>query len=122
MFAIYDNNLVDMNRGDSRSFPIFLNKGTMLEPIRYVLQEEADKLVFYLCKPQESFQEAVLTKEMTSLDLDENGDAIIKFTPEDTLNLEPGVYFLEVKLYHTNYDKTEDVQTVITKKSFTILR
>ena len=62
MFAIYDNNLVDMNRGDSRSFPIFLNKGTMLEPIRYVLQEEADKLVFYLCKPQESFQEAVLTK------------------------------------------------------------
>lgn len=122
MFAIYDNNLVDMNRGDSRSFPIFLNKGTMLEPIRYVLQEEADKLVFYLCKPQESFQEAVLTKEMTSLDLDENGDAIIKFTPEDTLNLEPGVYFLEVKLYHTNYDKTEDVQTVITKKRFTILR
>ena len=122
MFAIYDNNLVDMNRGDSRSFPIFLNKGTMLEPIRYVLQEEADKLVFYLCKPQESFQEAVLTKEMTSLDLDENGDAIVKFTPEDTLNLEPGVYFLEVKLYHTNYDKTEDVQTVITKKRFTILR
>lgn len=122
MFAIYDNNLVDMNRGDSRSFPIFLNKGTILEPIRYVLQEEADKLVFYLCKPQESFQEAVLTKEMTSLDLDENGDAIIKFTPEDTLNLEPGVYFLEVKLYHTNYDKTEDVQTVITKKRFTILR
>ena len=122
MFAIYDNNLVDMNRGDSRSFPIFLNKGTMLEPIRYVLQEEADKLVFYLCKPQESFQEAVLTNEMTSLDLDENGDAIIKFTPEDTLNLEPGVYFLEVKLYHTNYDKTEDVQTVITKKRFTILR
>lgn len=122
MFAIYDNNLVDMNRGDSRSFPIFLNKGTMLEPIRYVLQEEADKLVFYLCKPQESFQEAVLTKEMTSLDLDENGDVIIKFTPEDTLNLEPGVYFLEVKLYHTNYDKTEDVQTVITKKRFTILR
>ena len=122
MFAIYDNNLVDMNRGDSRSFPIFLNKGTMLEPIRYVLQEEADKLVFYLCKPQESFQEAVLTKEMTSLDLDANGDAIIKFTPEDTLNLEPGVYFLEVKLYHTNYDKTEDVQTVITKKRFTILR
>ena len=122
MFAIYDNNLVDMNRGDSRSFPIFLNKGTMLEPIRYVLQEEADRLVFYLCKPQESFQEAVLTKEMTSLDLDENGDAIIKFTPEDTLNLEPGVYFLEVKLYHINYDKTEDVQTVITKKRFTILR
>ena len=122
MFAIYDNNLVDMNRGDSRSFPIFLNKGTMLEPIRYVLQEEADKLVFYLCKPQESFQEAVLTKEMTSFDLDENGDAIIKFTPEDTLDLEPGVYFLEVKLYHTNYDKTEDVQTVITKKRFTILR
>lgn len=122
MFAIYDNNLVDMNRGDSRSFPIFLNKGTMLEPIRYVLQEEVDKLVFYLCKPQESFQEAVLIKEMTSLDLDENGDAIIKFTPEDTLNLEPGVYFLEVKLYHTNYDKTEDVQTVITKKRFTILR
>ena len=122
MFAIYDNNLVDMNRGDSRSFPIFLNKGTMLEPIRYVLQEEADKLVFYLCKPQESFQEAGLTKEMTSLDLDENGDAIIKFTPEDTLDLEPGVYFLEVKLYHTNYDKTEDVQTVITKKRFTILR
>lgn len=121
MFVIYDNNLIDMNRGDSRSFTIFINKGSKLEPIRYILQEVADKLVFYLTKAQDAFEDAILVKELTSNDLNSDGDAVINFMPEDTLDIESGVYFFEVKLFHKTCDNKEEVQTVIPKRRFTIL-
>jgi len=121
MFNIYDNNLIDMNRGDSKSFPIFINIGSGLDPVRYILQPDIDKVCFYLMTAQEKFENAVLTKEFTSENLDDNGDVIISFTPDDTLSLDEGVYFFEIKLFHYNINNEEEIFTIVPKRRFTIL-
>ncbi len=121
MFNIYDNNLIDMNRGDSKSFPIFINKGSGLDPVRYILEPNIDKVCFYLMDAQETFENALLTKELTSEDLDSNGDIIISFKPDDTLGLEEGVYFFEIKLFHYNIKNEEEIFTIVPKRRFTIL-
>ena len=47
--------------------------------------------------PGQYFENAIIRKKYTKDDANEFGDVIIKFTPEDTIYLDPGKYFYEVK-------------------------
>ena len=42
--------------------------------------------------------------------------------PEDTADLEPGVYWYEVKLVDDKPDGTVSVDTIITRRKFILLR
>ena len=47
--------------------------------------------------PGQLFENAVIKKKYTKNDVNKNGDIIISFTPEDTVYLDPGKYFYEIK-------------------------
>lgn len=120
MFVKYSNNIIQMVRGDSGSFTLFINKGSILEPEQYIIQPNVDEVVFYLTEAQEPFEDAILEKHMTSADLDQDNNIVVNFVPADTLDIESGVYFYEIKLHHTNQDQSVDVNTIIPKKQFII--
>ena len=78
--------------------PLFINKGTQLSPIRYNLFENPNTQIYFgLTLPGQFFENAIVRKKYTKDDANELGDVIIKFTPEDTLYLDPGKYFYEIK-------------------------
>ena len=98
MFTISRNGIIELSRGDNVDIPLFINKGTPLEPIRYNLFENSKTQIYFgLMIPGQYFENAIIRKKYTKDDANEFGDVIIKFTPEDTIYLDPGKYFYEVK-------------------------
>ena len=66
------------------------------------------------------FEQAIIRKKYTGNDeKDEDGNLIIYFYPEDTVNLLPGKYQYEIKLVRT-INNRQVVTTVITKHDFFI--
>lgn len=121
MFHIAKNGIITLTRGDTCSFPISLNIGTPLSPIIFDLQE-GDKVVFKLMRANEKSEDALLTKKYTINDLDEEGNIIVSFDSNDTLFLEDGVYFYEMKIeYIRNGNDFEYVNTFIPRTRFYIV-
>lgn len=122
MFSVSDSGIVYLNRGDSMRIPLFINMGTSLEPIQYLLSD-ADTLYFALMEPNETFERAILKKVFTNKDpLDEEGDVFIKLEPKDTEYLLPGRYYYTIKMKTDNEDGSYDVQTITPETEFQILR
>ena len=49
MLKIDSNQVIKMSRGDDVKFPLFLNRGTAAEPIRYVFEEgKGCEVYFYI--------------------------------------------------------------------------
>lgn len=90
------NGIIRLQRGDSCKFPIFLNKGSEICPMRYKLGEN-DQLYFALTEPNQPFECALLKKVLTYRDCNPLGDVVLKLTPEDTEHILPGKYFYEIK-------------------------
>lgn len=101
MFSRSPQGIITMTRGDSFSFPLFINCNTDILPQRYTLQEE-DVLHFRVKKPNQLFEKSVIRKSYTSSDLNEDGDVVVRFRPEDTVELLPGKYYYEVKIVNTS--------------------
>ena len=104
MEQILNDNLIILNRGDSFSRPLFLNRGTSLQPMRYILSDgngnpnKEDEVYFALMEPNQPFENAIVKKKYTYRDLNSNNDVVIELRPEDTCELIPGQYFFTVKL------------------------
>lgn len=122
MFEISRNGIVTLSRGDSFEFSVFINLGTLLEPVQYFL-EEGDKLYFALMEPNHPFEAALIRKVYTKDDMDESGNVIMKFVPEDTEYLLPGTYYYMVKLLRPAKESGESdkVDTIISKTKFAIV-
>lgn len=116
MFTIDNNDLITVTRGDSFSFPIFINKGTKVCPQRYVLQE-GDKVYLGIMEPNQPFEDALIRKVFTIKNLNKFGDVVAEFTPSDTSRIIPGKYYYEIKF--TNADESV-VNTITSRRSFTI--
>ena len=121
MFNIAFNGIITINRGDSFSFPLVLNMGTTLNPSKYFLDEHAF-IYFAVMEPNQPFENALIKKKYTVHDVDEYGNVLIKFRPQDTQCVLPGKYYYQVKLQRFNSDDPEDyeVDTVIDKTLFYI--
>lgn len=118
MFQIADNGIIKLSRGDNVEMPLFINRGTKLVPIRYDLRDNSDTEVYFgLMLPGQQFESALLRKKYTKEDSNEHGDVVIKFTPEDTIYLDPGKYFYEIKAILQN----GDINTIISKTEFYII-
>ncbi len=146
MLTISNNGIITVNRGDDFSIPLFINQGTELKPIRYVLTEadevylgisspgvtslfDASKTQFfvddevtYLGIPETNltFDSALVRKTFTHEDLNENGDVVLKFKSIDTKFLQPGNYYYQIKIKRVENDE-KFINTVVKKTSFIVL-
>jgi hypothetical protein len=122
MFDLSYNGIITVNRGDSFSMPLILNIGNNMDPKRYELTEHSF-VYFAVMEPNQPFETALIRKRYTKDDVNENGDVLIKFKPQDTQCVLPGKYYYQVKLQICNPDDPEDyeVHTIIDKTLFWIM-
>lgn len=112
MFNISKDNIVTMSRGDSWSAPIFLNKGTAVNPIRRVITKD-ESIYLGIMEPNQPFEKAIVKKVYTIRDLNANNDVVVHIDPEDTECLIPGKYFYQIKSRLIASDTiTEDIRIV----------
>lgn len=116
-----------MTRGDYFRFPVELWAGKFPRVERWLL-EDGDFAYFGLMRPNESFENAVIKKELTVENTNRSGDLLVTLYPEDTVNLEPGTYYYEVKVLYKKDRYKEDeqkkdliIETAVQKTKFTIL-
>ena len=120
MFDLSPNGIIKLTRGDSFSTPLFINKGTDLEPLRYELQD-GEYVYFGLMEPNYCFEEAIVRKKYSNENKNEDGDIVITFDSIDTVHLQPGKYYYEVKAVLLDKEKKEIVNTIIPKREFYLL-
>ena len=119
MACISRNGIITINAGDYFKYPLFINAGSIMEPLRYILEGD-DRLYFSIMEPNQPFECAIVRKIFTKDDVDVFGDVEIVLESTDTQNLLPGNYYYEVKLLMKNGDN-ECLSTVVPKKKFYVL-
>ena len=119
MFTISGNGIIQLNRGDSVSMPLFINKGTNMRPIRYKISENpSTKVYFGVMEPNQPFENALIRKTFSSESkINSNGDLIIELASYETENILPGKYYYQVKVLFED----GNVSTVIPKTLFYIV-
>ena len=119
MYSSKKNNVVSITKGDYSVIPVELVISTY--PEYYTLKlEESDRVYFGLMAPNKSFDEAIIKKEFTVADVTPDGYINVKILPEDTLNLEPGVYYYSVKALYKLGDNDVRISTLVDKTKFII--
>ena len=117
MFSI-SNNIINVTRGDSFSIPLFINQGTDLKPVRYILNDE-DEIYLAITEPNQIFENAIIGKKYTKANLNSHGDIEIDIDHEDTRCLYPGKYFYQVKgRLYDHIKQKYVVNTIIQKTEF----
>ena len=122
MFNISYNGIITVNRGDSFTAVMSLNAGNELNPIEYEMTPDSF-VYFAVMEPNQPFEDAILKKKLDIDDMNDTGDIVIHFKPQDTQCLLPGRYYYQVKLQvcdPDDYSKYE-VHTIIDKTQFFIL-
>ena len=117
MKTISSNGNITMVRGDTVVFALFINKGSLLVPERYLLKS-GDTVYFGIMEENQPFEKAIVKKVYGYYSFrNSNRDLIIKITPVDTENLLSGDYLYTIKL------KTADgiVQTLIPERQLTLI-
>ena len=71
--------------------------------------------------PQEGWNNAVIVKTITKDDVNEDGSVTITFEPSDTVLLNAGVYYYQVKLFIAKQDAEDVIVTLITKTKLNLL-
>lgn len=121
MLNISGNNIITLTRGDTFEVPLFINAGTELNPIRYILRND-ESLHLGLMEANQLYENKILEKIYTEDDFNENYDVMISFDSCDTINLLEGTYYFEIKLFRMiDDDSTELVNTVISKTKFVLV-
>ena len=119
MVSVSKDNIITLSRGDTVQFPIFLNIGSDLNPVRYDLHE-FDELYLGIMEPNQPFENAIIRKKFNaSSPKDHNGFTLLRLNHDDTKCLLPEKYYYQVKLrkYNELY-QDYDVMTVVDKTLF----
>jgi hypothetical protein len=113
------NNIIELTRGDSARYPLFINQGSDIDPSRYDLKDK-DELYLGIMEPNQPFECALVKKKYTkaSIKLDQEDNILIKIEPEDTVALIPGKYYYQIKLRKYTEYGDYDVITIIDKTEF----
>ena len=116
MFNLSNNGIITINRGDSFSLDTFINVGTVMSPVQYVL-ETGDYVYFGLMEPGQPFEHALIRKVFDKTSLTEDDLVHMEFSAEMTEYLMPGLYYYMIKLVTAD----GDVSTIVSKTKFIIL-
>lgn len=121
------SNIITMTRGDTYSFDVTIFDEWDVTK-RFTI-EDSDRIYFGLMLPHQKFEDAIVKKIWKGIDLlkttKQMGRLSIRLAPEDTIDLEPGVYYYAIKLKTTTVDletlkKQIDVVTIVNKTKFII--
>ena len=118
--TISKNGIINLIKGDTFSFKFDLNIGTPLQPIIVELGDD-DCVILKVMYPQESWNNAVIVKTITKDDVNEDGSVTITFEPSDTVLLNAGVYYYQVKLFIAKQDAEDVIVTLIPKTKLNLL-
>ena len=116
MFKIDSNQTIKMSKGDDVKFPVFLNQGTELTPLRYSIYENMGCELYFYIYYKNDFDNPILKKtfkdngeiiteksdgykniEENINNINENQDFIVRLKPEDTNDLNEGSYIYQIK-------------------------
>ena len=114
------NSNIKIVRGDTFNFVLTIDD-ELSDSAHYILQE-TDRVYLGVTLPHQPFEDAFIRKVFTYKDCDTAGNIIINFTSEDTVDVEPGVYYYTIKLRKNATDKSlEEVSTIINRAKFIVL-
>lgn len=120
-FILGNSHIITVHRGDTFIAPIFINKGTLLQPVRYYLQS-TDKVYVGITEPHQYFEHAIIKKVYDFWSpRSKEKDVLFTLEPSDTEFLVPGKYYYEVKLYQIDECGREFVSTVVDKSLFYVV-
>lgn len=119
MINIAENGIITMAAGDSFSYPMFINAGNKLAPLRYTLTGE-DRVYFVIGRPNQPFEHGEVRKIFTEEHNNEFGDVMIEIDHEDTRCLHPGTYYYEIRLSY-NYEGKTYYCTIVPQRKFYII-
>lgn len=121
MLDVSRNNQIAVTRGDSFEVPLFLNAGSDVNPVRYVLDDK-DQIFLGIMEPNSCFENAIVKKVYTKADFNDNEDVVIKIDHEDTACLMPGKYYYQIKAKFVTDSENDKfiVNTVVPKTEFFI--
>lgn len=105
-------NDIKFHRGNTMVINVCINIDN--EP--YMLQND-DFIKLTVKRYSERCSSIVIEKIVTADNYDENGNLLIEFTPEDTVDLQPAVYLYDCGLQLAN----GEFYTFIPKTAFTLL-
>jgi len=112
------SNIITINRGDSFEFNLYIeDKDT--ESGLYFLDTD-DVVYLGVMMPRMTFEDALIKRKYNYTNQEKDGSIVVKITPSDTLDLEPGVYYYSVKLVQNVRTEQEEVKTVINKTKFVV--
>jgi hypothetical protein len=112
---ILDTNKItfEVVRGDTFYLPLELNSGTRERPKAYKLQGN-DRLYVGIMSPGQSFENATVRTTLdASSPKDGYGNTLLFLNHNDTKNLEPGKYYISIKLVSDG-----NVTTLVDQKLF----
>ena len=120
------NRIIKINRGDSYEVAINVLEKASIDK-KYLLTAN-DVVYFAILYPHQHFEDAIVLKGYTLEDQDvQTGEILVKITPNDTRQLEPGVYYYTAKLQRGgniltvgDFDEPEEVRTLIERTKFII--
>ena len=119
--------IIKINRGDSYQFTINIPGKTSLSK-NYLLEKDFDIVYFAIMQPHQPFEDAYLFKGYTYEDQDQaTGEILIEIEPNDTRQLEPGVYYYTIKLQRggtlgiiDDLDEPVEVRTLVERTKFIV--
>ena len=112
-YLVDKNKVITMVRGDSEVFKFKFTEGKF--PFDSPLKvNDGDVIFFGLMDPHQHFEYALLKKEYSNKDFDEEGNFILTLNPDDTIELAEGTYFYSIKLLRTN----AEIKTLVQKTRF----
>lgn len=91
------NNIIVLNRGDTYEFDLAIDDATS-DSGKYQLQGE-DVVYFGVMAPHQPFEDAIIKKRFTTVDVAADGTLPIILEPNDTIDLSPGTYYYSVKIH-----------------------
>ena len=99
MVNISNNGFIYINRGDSFTVPLFINKNNESDPIRFYIQNHPNAEIFFgVVEPNQPFEKALIKKRFVpSSPINKYGDLEISFKATDTINVLPGMYYYAIK-------------------------
>lgn len=115
MYTINRERIISIHRGDSFRIPLFINAGDKFHMVRYILSYD-DEVCLSICEPDQEFERGILRHIYTKDDLNSNGDVLVNIRPDETDDLVPGLYYLEIKVKLTD----GKVTTIFPRRKFYI--
>lgn len=116
MFDIDMNGKITITKGDSGESELFLNCGTVENPVMYELLD-TDEIHFYAYpKASNYLKDSFIHKVFKKADVTAEGLVAIKFHPGDTSIVKPGEYLYRVRLIKD----INTIDTIIDENTFVI--